>query len=67
MGAGRRGFFLLLKSVHEYERRYWIMRAAEENGELADDNEPQATPGRMGRMRNHDEKMWLHMTGKIFA
>ena len=40
------------------------MRAAEKNGELADDNEPQATPG---KMRNHDEKMWLHMTGKIFA
>ena len=40
------------------------MRAAEKNGELADDNEPQATPG---KMRNHDKKMWLHMTGKIFA
>ena len=64
MGAGRRGFFLLLKSVHEYERRYWIMRAAEKNDELADDNEPKATPG---KMRNHDEKMWLHMTGTIFA
>jgi hypothetical protein len=61
MGAGKQGFFLLLKSVHEYERRFSILRAAEKNGELTDDKEPKTT----AYMANHDRKMWLHMTGKL--
>jgi hypothetical protein len=62
MGAGKQGFFLLLKSVHEYERRFRILRAAELNGELTDDKEPREATM---YMRHHDRKMWLHMTGKL--
>jgi hypothetical protein len=72
MGVGRQGFMQLLMTVHEYERRYQVLKKAVSDGVLDDDGgeEPELeTSERLSSLNRGKTlfkmKMKMHMTGDL--